>query len=223
MNLNYQFQNKEIKDQEMQKVFDHIYEKKIWGGGSGSGSKFTADNKYFLQVVKDYLKKHSLKTICDIGCGDFNILKHFDYDGYTYTGIDIVKSVIDFNKKNYEKENVKFACINMIENIPKGFDFIIIKDVLQHHKDELIENFLPKIIENNKYVLLVNGYKFMRIREKNNWTKRQLDKRYHYHPLDLKKKPLNKFNIKRYVKSIGHRRAKEYILFHKNKFTFKKL
>ena len=204
----------------MEKIFKNIYDNKIWGGGSGTGSKYTPDNKFYLKVMGEFLEKFNLKTICDIGCGDWEIMKHFDFDGVDYTGFDIVDSVIEFNRKNYGKENVRFVCENMMDNIPKGFDLVVIKDVLQHHNDIVVETFLDEVLKHNNYVFIVNGYKFMRKPEKNTWTKRVLDKKYHYHPIDLTRKPLNKFE--KYVKDVKHRRAKEYILF-KKKLIFKKL
>ena len=44
---------------------------------------------------------------------------------------------------------------------------IILKDVIQHWTDESIMNYLPKILDKNKYVFITNGYRFMRDPTKN--------------------------------------------------------
>ena len=40
-----------------------------------------------------------IKSVCDIGCGDWQFSQYIDFKGFKYTGIDCVKSVIDENKK----------------------------------------------------------------------------------------------------------------------------
>jgi SAM-dependent methyltransferase len=193
----------------METRFTKIYDKNIWGG-SGGGSKFTADNKKYLKNIKEIIDEFKIENICDLGCGDWEIMKHFNLGGLDYYGLDCVKSVINANRK-YEKENIKFDCKDFSKEIPKGYDLIILKDVIQHWKDEEIYKFLPKLLRHNKFVYCVNGYKFMRKPEKNNWVKREIDKRYKFHPIEINRPPLNKFWDN--VVNISHRRCKEYILF----------
>ena len=85
-----------------------------------------------------------------------------------------------------------------------------IVDIRQEFRNEEI---LPQIIEKNKFVLIGNGYKFGRTPSKNNWTERTLDKNYHYHPIDINKKPLNEIEFN--LLNTTCRRCKQFNLIKK--------
>ena len=189
--------------------FDKIYEKNIWGS-SGTGSKYTRDNIKYIKYLNDMIKDKNIKNICDFGCGDFEIMKHLDFKDINYTGVDIVKSVIDNNNDKFKKENINFK-IN--EDIIKKYDLVVIKDVLQHHQDKYVEELLNQLIDDNKYVLCINGFKFLRKTEKNNWTIRDINNRYRYHPIHSIKQPL--IGFKQYEINKCNHRCKEYILYEK--------
>ena len=198
----------------MENKFTEIYDKKKWGskngkGSSGSGSNNSPDTKWYINLLMKHIEETGSKSICDLGCGDWEFSKTIDWNGLHYTGIDCVKSVIDDNIKNYENDNIKFIHKDA-GSITEGYDFVILKDVIQHWTDEQIEEILPQIIEKNKFVLLGNGYMFGRDKTKNNWTDRTLDKIYHYHPINISKRPLCDMGLN--IVDISHRRFKEFIL-----------
>ena len=177
----------------MEKIFTEIYDKNKWGGGSGTGSHMSRNNKKYIDILNEILhnKDYKIKSVCDIGCGDWQFSKYIDFKGFEYTGIDCVKSVIDENKKTYKKKNIEFIHKSVEDDfIPEGYDLIILKDVIQHWTDESILNYLPKILDKNKYVFITNGYRFMRDPTKNSLTKRNINNQYKYHPVDIKKYPL---------------------------------
>lgn len=201
----------------MEQRFTNIYDKGKWGkrdgkGTSGSGSCISPDIKWYINLLTDIIKQNNIKSIADIGCGDWNFSKTIDWFGLSvdYTGIDCVKSVIEENKKLYNSSNVKFIHGDATD-IPEGYDLVILKDVIQHWEDQDIIGSLPKILANNKFVLLGNGYIFGRDKTKNDWTKRALDKIYHYHPIDINKEPLKDL-LEGKVSRLEHRRYKQYIL-----------
>ena len=201
---------------DMTKTFTNIYDKNRWGGGSGSGSKFSADNKWYITQLRNIIDKNKIKTIADLGCGDWEIMKHFTFkDNEKYTGIDCVESVIDANNTKYNNSQISFKQKDISLDIPKGFDLIIIKDVIQHWDDETITPFLDKLLKHNKYVYSVNGYKFMRDKNKNNWVKRVRDKKYSYHPISYDIAPFTQYN--KYITDNEVRRAKQYVLLRQPK------
>ena len=193
----------------LQVKFDNMYKKKIWGGGSGTGSKMTMDNQWYLKKIQDIIKDKDIKTILDVGCGDWEIMKNLSYEGLVYDGIDIVKSVIDDNK-TYESNNIRFYHKNILKEDIENYDLIIIKDVLQHLEDYDIIKIMDKLMKKAKYILCVNGYKFGRTPEKNNWELRNIKNRYSYHPASIEKKPLIKYKGNMISKDL--RRCKEYVL-----------
>lgn len=181
----------------MEDKFTKIYDKNIWGGGSGTGSKMSTHNKKYISFLEDVLhdKDKKIKTICDIGCGDWQFSQFIDWSNYEYTGIDCVPSVIEKNLKDHKKEGVNFECKVVDTNwSPEGYDLIIIKDVIQHWTDEDIMVYFTKILKNNKYVFCTNGFKFMRDPSKNALECRDINNKYSYHPVSKDKYPLNQFN-----------------------------
>ena len=198
----------------MEKHFTEIYDKKRWGskdgkGSSGSGSNCSPDTKWYISLLMKHIEETGSKSICDVGCGDWEFSKTIDWSGLHYTGIDCVKSVIDNNIKFYQTDNIKFKH-GEAGDIPEGYDFVILKDVIQHWTDEQIEVILPQIISKNKFVFIGNGYMFGRDKTKNNWTERSLDKIYKYHPVDISKRPLSGMGLN--IKDVSHRRYKEFVL-----------
>tara|TARA_B100000214_G_scaffold375534_1_gene362417 strand:- start:5868 stop:6473 length:606 start_codon:yes stop_codon:yes gene_type:complete len=201
----------------MEKAFTEIYDKKRWGGGSGSGSKVSPDNLKYIGILEDIIKTNDIKTVCDIGCGDWEFSKYINYNemGVNYTGIDCVKSVIDSNIQKYKKDGIDFKHKSIDENyIPEGYDLIVIKDVIQHWEDKDILSFMKKIIDKNEYVFSTNGYKFMRDPSKNKIEKRDIKNQYRYFPVDIDKYPMNVFKSK-CIMECKHR-AKQMVLL-KNK------
>ena len=199
----------------MEETFTCIYDKKRWGskdgkGRSGNGDGLTPDNKWYNKTLMKHLSDTNSKTICDIGCGDWEVSKYADWNGYYYMGIDCVKSVIEENIKNYAGKCIAFRHQDASITIPEGFDFVILKDVIQHWDSEIIAEVLPQLIKKNRYVFLGNGYMFGRDRTKNDWKTRTIDRVYKYHPVDITKEPLCHMNLN--VIDIQHKRFKEFIL-----------
>ena len=111
--------------------------------GPGSNLKYTSDMSRELQ--KFFIEKN-IKTILDIGCGDFiwmNLLLN-EYHIYDkYLGLDIVDELIKNNKKKYSNNKISFKTFDLVKNeIPNGFDIILVRDVFIHLKNEQIINFL---------------------------------------------------------------------------------
>ena len=134
----------------MEEAFTEIYDKNRWGDGSGSGSNPTPDNLKYIRILEGIIKDNDIKTICDIGCGDWKFSQYINFPkDVEYTGIDCVKSVIDNNNDKFKKKNISFKHKSVAEHenyTPNNFDLIIIKDVIQHWEDEHILKFMDDII-----------------------------------------------------------------------------
>tara|TARA_R110001606_G_scaffold208881_3_gene356300 strand:- start:893 stop:1507 length:615 start_codon:yes stop_codon:yes gene_type:complete len=203
----------------MEERFTKIYDKSVWGknwkgkGGSGKGDGTTPDSKWYINLIINFIKKNNIKTVCDLGCGDWKASRFIPWEelGVNYTGVDVVQSVVDSNNNEYSSDNVGFIHCDISNEAFKGYDLVLIKDVLQHFKDEDILKICDNLILNNSYVISTNGYKFGRSPEKNNWTNRDINNKYSYHPLDINKEPFNKYIDN--VKEIFHRRYKQTIVF----------
>lgn len=115
--------------------FTNIYETNAWNSKesrSGPGSE-VAHNTTLLENLKKFVSDHGVRTILDLGCGDFNWMQLFDFSMIDkYIGIDIVADEIAMNTKFFANEKIQFIHGNILNyDLPK-VDLIISKDVLVH-------------------------------------------------------------------------------------------
>jgi len=132
-------------------IFTEIYEKDMWGGGSGGGS--TPENTVaYRLILQGFLYKYKIKTVVDFGCGDWAFSQLIDWTGINYTGVDCVESVIRKNIEKFRGDNINFSYMT-----PGFGDLLIVKDVLQHwENDDDITQFLSAMMLRFKYILITN-------------------------------------------------------------------
>jgi len=171
---------------EMEKIFTNIYEKNIWKKGSGAGSTPNYNIKY-MAFLQNFIQMNNIKTVMDLGCGDWQFSRLIDYSDVQYTGIDCVKSIVDINNNSYAKPNINFKHMDIFnDELPTNQDLVILKDVLQHWDNPTIILFLDKLITSgHKYILIINNYKNC------DGTNRTTRNKYKYSKLDANEYPLN--------------------------------
>lgn len=131
-------------------------EKKISLSGEGSSLQSTINIRKYLPEL---FKKYNIQSIIDAPCGDYYWFKEINMDLYTYTGIDIVKSLIDSNNNLYQKSNIKFEHKDLCKSEIIKADLILCRDCLIHLSDE--DSF--KVLKNfknsgSKYLLITTNY-----------------------------------------------------------------
>lgn len=148
-------------DKTTQQVFTDIYVKNVWGGNtgefySGSGSETHLAEPY-IRLVQFFIQEHGIRTVVDLGCGDFRIGRHIAEVAQTYIGVDIVDALVERNCKEFGKKGVDFLCLDIVnDELPKG-DLCLIRQVLQHLSNEQICAILPKIRQ-YRYTLVTEHY-----------------------------------------------------------------
>ncbi|WP_272149400.1 class I SAM-dependent methyltransferase [Tenacibaculum aiptasiae] len=136
-----------------------VYEKNLWGGNtsefySGDGSHNTNIVKPYVEIVASFLNsfKNGL-TVCDLGCGDFNVGKQLVKDTKKYVGVDIVPNLIAYNKANFREENLEFHCLDIAEEELPFADCVMIRQVLQHLSNTEVQRIVDKLSA-FKYIIL---------------------------------------------------------------------
>lgn len=136
-----------------------VYEMNLWGGESnefysGDGSHLPELVEPYVEVVKSFLNSfEQLLTICDLGCGDFNIGKQLVQYSDKYIAVDIVPELIERNKELFEVDHLEFQCLNIAtDDLPEA-DCVILRQVLQHLSNAEVKSVVQKL-QDYKYVIL---------------------------------------------------------------------
>ncbi len=143
-------------------TFNRIYTEGTWGkdvagkGTSGTGSTLEITREY-RAYVEDFMKKHSVKSVVDAGCGDWSFSRAIDWGGASYLGVDIASDVIARLRNQHEEGQIKFQVGDITDELPAA-DLLISKDVLQHLSNALVRKFIRNNLRKGKYkwVILTN-------------------------------------------------------------------
>jgi SAM-dependent methyltransferase len=138
-------------------VFQEVYQRSMWGGEkgefySGPGSDSEAANHYATGIA-ELIAARGIRSIVDLGCGDFRVAKRFLGAGdVAYTGVDVVEPLIRQNMANHGSSRIEFACLNIISDpLPDG-ELCLIREVFQHLSNDEILRVIPKL-KQYKYVV----------------------------------------------------------------------
>jgi SAM-dependent methyltransferase len=129
-------------------VFTEIYSNNRWGGKSGelhsgSGSRGLAADAY-CDMVSEFIKKHNIKSIVDVGCGDFQIGKRIAPLVQSYIGIDVVTDLINLHSSTYGSDAVHFVCLDVTHDALPTADLCLVRQVFQHLSNSQISSVLKK-------------------------------------------------------------------------------
>ncbi len=144
-----------------EQVFSRIYGSGLWGksGGqffSGSGST-DAHALQYVGMLAEYVEKHSIRSVVDLGCGDFAIGRRIADLGVDYTGVDVVPALIQHHSRQFGSPRVRFAHVDIVDgDLPHG-NLCLIRQVLQHLSNDQIARILPKL-RRYAHVLVTEHY-----------------------------------------------------------------
>jgi len=137
-------------------VFEDIYERNLWGFGSGHGS-LPAVTKGYRDYLQNFMSLNNITSVVDYGCGDWQFSRYMDWTGVEYLGIETVKSLVTENTNKFGTKTIKFAeSPSNPAKLPKA-DLLLVKDVLQHLSKEDINKFLKHALPKYKFALITNN------------------------------------------------------------------
>ena len=117
--------------------FQRIYRLNHWKSpesrsGSGSTLESTENIREWLPRM---LERHGVHDVTDVGCGDFNWMRHVLADAptvSTYRGLDIVPDVIAENRRRHGTASVRFDVHDVVRTPFAAADLVILRDCLLH-------------------------------------------------------------------------------------------
>jgi SAM-dependent methyltransferase len=141
-------------------TFTRIYEQNLWGdkesvSGSGSSLAATAALRAELSLL---LKRLGVQSLLDAPCGDFLWMKEVVGGLGQYTGVDIVRGLIERNQAEYASDNVRFVCADICTDELPGADLVLCRDCFIHLPTALIFASLRNFQRTGaRYLLLTNS------------------------------------------------------------------
>ncbi len=146
---------------ESEQIFNRIYKNATWGkdaqgkGSSGPGSTLEQGRPFIAYVQQILNQKSDIRTVVDIGCGDWVLGREIDWGNRNYIGIDVVESLVKQHQINFGSQTTHFVHLDVIQDpLPNG-DLVLCKDVLIHWPNTTISQFLTKL-KQFKYCIIVN-------------------------------------------------------------------
>jgi len=140
-------------------LFNIIYKKNFWNLGkneqfySGIGSRDERIIKPYIKKIENLIQKKNY-IILDLGTGDFNISNKFYKYAKFFYAVDIVKSLIERNKRKFKEKNLKFLHLDICKDKLPNADVYILRQVLQHLSNNEIKLVLKKLNKKNKMIII---------------------------------------------------------------------
>jgi SAM-dependent methyltransferase len=130
-------------------VFSEIYARNLWGGSAGefcSGAGSTpSQTRAYVAAVRDFIAANGLRTIVDLGCGDYRVGESLRNLGDHYVGIDVVPALIERNRREFAASDTEFRCLDITaDDLPPG-DLCLVRQVFQHLSNAEISSVLRKL------------------------------------------------------------------------------
>lgn len=143
---------------EMRSAFSAIFDSAAWDetrqsrSGPGSWPALTAE---YRQILQDVLRSKAVRSVVDVGCGDWASSREIDWTGISYVGVDVVPAMINSLNATYGTEQIRFICADVVNaELPRA-DLAIVKDVMQHWPNEAIHSLLRRLPQ-FRYALITN-------------------------------------------------------------------
>jgi SAM-dependent methyltransferase len=138
----------DFEDRPLKEVFTHIYRENVWGSGggglySGPGSDPAVTASY-VAAVREFMQTERIRSVVDIGCGDFRVGAQLLAPGLRYHGVDIVEDVIAHNTKRFEIPEVTFSCVDATQSELPVADLCLVREVFQHLSNSQIAQVLAR-------------------------------------------------------------------------------
>jgi len=145
----------------LEEVFTCHYKKNLWGddesiSGPGSTLEYTANiREHFPKLFSDY----NIHSFLDAPCGDYNWFAHVERPkGFSYTGADIVQSLIEKNQSKFGASDTQFQHLDITKELLPRADLWLCRDCLFHLSEKDIYLVLENFVKSDIAYLLTTSH-----------------------------------------------------------------
>jgi SAM-dependent methyltransferase len=135
-------------------AFSEIYAEGRWGPGSGIGS-LPENTRPYAAMLQAFLRDNAIRSVVDVGCGDWQFSRLIDWSGIDYRGFDVVPAVIEANRAAFGRPGIRFDLLDDLAGLPDA-DLVLCKDVLQHLPIEDVAAYLDLFTTRFRHALVTN-------------------------------------------------------------------
>ncbi len=135
-------------------TFDSWYEPTGTGSGDGSGADYTVGYRAFLEA---FMVEHNVKSVLDVGCGDWQFSRLIDWGDREYAGTEVVQALVDRLRAEYRAPRRHFLCTDLRRRAAGDFDLAIVKDVSIHLPNADVSAIVRNLTR-CRHVLLVDDF-----------------------------------------------------------------
>jgi SAM-dependent methyltransferase len=154
---------------------------------SGPGSSVVNASEV-TNLIKETIKQYNIKSILDLGCGDWNWFQHIELKDIEYQGWDADMDMIIQNQFNHGESNINFYVNDIVQDNYPDVDLIICRDVLFHMPMSLANHIISKAKSACKYFISTS----FRDVDVNTGIPNGLN--WGYYSINLNKNPFNLFD-----------------------------
>ena len=118
----------------VRKRFSVIYRENEFGGvesRSGGGSSLVQTGA-IRKAIPALVSELGVRVLLDAPCGDFHWMQHVPLPDAKYVGGDVVKELIDENRRRYGEPQREFVCLDIARDPLPPADLILCRDCLVH-------------------------------------------------------------------------------------------
>jgi SAM-dependent methyltransferase len=108
----------------------------------------------YVAMLQAFIRNNAIKSVVDVGCGDWQFSRTVDWSGVRYHGFDLFEPVIAANRERFGSDSIRFDVANAITFPPA--DLAICKDVLQHLPIADIAGLLRYFRQHYRFALVTN-------------------------------------------------------------------
>lgn len=182
-------------------IFENIYDNKLWhGGGSGHGSD-PGVARPWVDQVNDTMRRCSVTSVLDAGCGDWRMWPTDSFAGIDYLGVDVVPAVIAANRAAHGSTSRTFQVADLSTADLPAADMLITKDVWQHWENAQVLQFLDRNAAKYRVIIAANDIRLHRLRSRlhiglQGRRQNSTGKLGDWRPLDLRKPPFAQYDFR---------------------------
>jgi SAM-dependent methyltransferase len=165
--------------------FDAIFRNNHWRNaesvsGFGSSMEATAGVR---RAMAEMLSRYPIRSVLDVPCGDFNWMRHVDFQG-SYCGADIVRDLVAMNQLRYGNDRRRFIVLDVINDPLPRSDLILCRDCLNHLSIDEVIRALGNIRASDSQYAVLTQYPMTKVNraQTSGWD---------YRPLNLEQPPFS--------------------------------